>query len=59
IPIVIYSSARRSPVPSLNALATIVLALSTVLIGAAVLGYRALTRGERADEETPVLASGG
>ena len=64
IPIVIYSSARRSPLPSLNALATIVLVLSTVLIGAAVVGYRAMTRGERAlaespGAEEPVLASGG
>ncbi|HVD71096.1 MAG TPA: ABC transporter permease subunit, partial [Actinomycetota bacterium] len=69
IPIVIYSSARRSPLPSLNALATIVLVLSTVLIGAAVVGYRAMTRGERAlaesalaespGTEEPVLASGG
>ena len=53
IPIVIYSSARRSPLPSLNALATIVLVLSTVLIGAAVVGYRAMTRGERALAESP------
>jgi len=59
IPIVIYSSARRSPLPSLNALATIVLVLSTVLIGAAVVGYRAMTRGERAAGEEPVLASDG
>ena len=51
IPIVIYSSARRSPLPSLNALATIVLAISTVLILAAVAGYRVMTRGERADPE--------
>jgi spermidine/putrescine transport system permease protein len=51
IPIVIYSSARRSPLPSLNALATIVLAISTVLILAAVGGYRVMTRGERAEPE--------
>ena len=47
IPIVIYASARRSPLPALNALATIVLVLSTTLIVAAVLIYRAKTRGER------------
>ena len=48
IPIVIYASARRSPLPALNALATIVLVLSTTLIVAAVLIYRSKTRGERA-----------
>ncbi len=47
IPIVIYASARRSPLPALNALATIVLVLSTTLIVVAVLIYRAKTRGER------------
>jgi spermidine/putrescine transport system permease protein len=53
IPIVIYASARRSPLPSLNALATIVLGLSTVLILASVAGYRAMTRGERAEPSPP------
>ncbi|MET0800761.1 MAG: ABC transporter permease [Actinomycetota bacterium] len=47
IPIVIYSSARRSPLPSLNALATITLAASTVLIAVAFIVYRRMTAGER------------
>jgi spermidine/putrescine transport system permease protein len=47
IPIVIYSSARRSPLPSLNALASITLAASTVAIGLAFLVYRRMTAGER------------
>ena len=47
IPIVIYSSARRSPLPSLNALATITLAASTVLIAVAFVVYRRMTAGER------------
>ena len=46
IPIVIYSSARRSPLPSLNALASITLATSTVVIGLAFLVYRRMTAGE-------------
>jgi spermidine/putrescine transport system permease protein len=47
IPIVIYSSARRSPLPSLNALATITLAASTMLIAVAFVVYRRMTAGER------------
>jgi spermidine/putrescine transport system permease protein len=47
IPIVIYSSARRSPLPSLNALASITLAASTVAIALAFLVYRRMTAGER------------
>ncbi len=47
IPILIYSSARRGPLPSLNALASITLFASTLLIGLAVLLYRRATRGER------------
>ncbi|MGH2596346.1 MAG: ABC transporter permease [Actinomycetota bacterium] len=48
IPIIIYSSARRSPLPSLNALATITLASSTLLVAAAAIVYRRFTRNERA-----------
>jgi spermidine/putrescine transport system permease protein len=47
IPILIYSSARRGPLPSLNALASLTLFASTLLIGLAVLVYRRATRGER------------
>lgn len=47
IPIVIYSSARRSPLPSLNALASITLFASTFMIALAFLVYRRWTRGER------------
>ena len=47
IPIIIYSSARRSPLPSLNALATITLVTSTVLVAAAAIVYRRFTRNER------------
>lgn len=49
IPIVIYSSARRSPLPSLNALASITLAASTVIITLAFVVYRRLTARERGD----------
>ncbi len=47
IPIIIYSSARRSPLPSLNALATITLVSSTILVAAAAIVYRRFTRNER------------
>jgi spermidine/putrescine transport system permease protein len=47
IPIIIYSSARRSPLPSLNALATVTLVASTILVAAAALLYRRFTRIER------------
>jgi spermidine/putrescine transport system permease protein len=48
IPILIYSSARRSPLPSLNALASITLFSSTIIIALAAVAYRRATRRERA-----------
>jgi spermidine/putrescine transport system permease protein len=48
IPIIIYSSARRSPLPSLNALASITLFGSTILIALAAVVFRRATRQERA-----------
>lgn len=51
IPIVIYSSARRSPLPSLNALASLTLFTSTILIALAFVAYRRLTAGERTSVE--------
>jgi spermidine/putrescine transport system permease protein len=47
VPILIYSAARRGPLPSVNALASITLFSSTILIGLAVLFYRRRTRHER------------
>jgi spermidine/putrescine transport system permease protein len=47
IPILIYSSARRGPLPSLNALATLTLMASTALIVVAAVVYRRFTRAER------------
>ncbi len=43
----IYNSARSSPTPALNALATIMLASSLLAVGLGALVYRRLTRGER------------
>jgi spermidine/putrescine transport system permease protein len=48
VPILIYTSARRGPLPSVNALASITLISSTLVIALAVLFYRRFTRGERA-----------
>jgi spermidine/putrescine transport system permease protein len=50
VPILIYSSARRAPLPSLNALATITLLSSTLLIIMTVAAYRRWTRDERPAE---------
>jgi spermidine/putrescine transport system permease protein len=47
IPILIYSSARRGPLPSLNALATLTLLASTALIVVTAVVYRRFTRAER------------
>lgn len=47
VPILIYASARTAPLPSLNALATITLLLSTTLILLAVLVFRRASRAER------------
>lgn len=43
----IYNSARSSPTPALNALATIMLAISFLVVGLGFFAYRRLTRGER------------
>jgi spermidine/putrescine transport system permease protein len=51
IPILIYSAARRGPLPSVNALASITLFTSMILVGLAVWFYRRSTRGQRS---TPV-----
>jgi spermidine/putrescine transport system permease protein len=48
----IYNSARSSPTPALNALATIMLVSSLVAIVLGFLVYRRLTRGERSREST-------
>jgi spermidine/putrescine transport system permease protein len=44
IPVLIYSSARRGPLPSLNALATIALFASTLLLSFAYIVYRRSAR---------------
>jgi len=54
VPIMIYSAARRGPLPSLNALATLTLSASMLLIGIAVWGYRRGTRGERKTARTAI-----
>jgi spermidine/putrescine transport system permease protein len=48
----IYNSARSSPTPALNALATIMLFSSLLAITLGFFVYRRLTRGERAKEST-------
>jgi spermidine/putrescine transport system permease protein len=48
----IYNSARSSPTPALNALATIMLVSSLLAIALGFFVYRRLTRGERAKEST-------
>ena len=43
----IYNSARSSPTPALNALASIMLASSLLAVALGMLVYRRFTRGER------------
>ena len=50
VPILIYSSARRGPLPSLNALASLTLFASTLLIAVAALAYRRRAHAQRAVE---------
>ncbi len=54
VPILIYSAARRGPLPSVNALASITLFASTILIGVAVVFYRRRTAGERRAARIPL-----
>ena len=59
VPILIYSSARRAPLPSLNALATITLIASTVIIAVAFLVYRRSTKRDRLrDQATDLVVPG-
>ena len=48
----IYNTARASPTPALNALATIMLVSSLLAIALGFFVYRRLTRGERSREST-------
>jgi ABC-type spermidine/putrescine transport system permease subunit II len=47
IPIKIYGAARTGPLPSLNALASLTLVMSAILIAVAILFYRRTLRRER------------
>lgn len=48
----IYNTARAAPTPALNALATLMLAVSLVAVVIGVLAYRRLTRGEKSSGPT-------
>ena len=48
IPVKIYSAARASPTPALNALASVMLFSTIVALAIGYAMYRYLTRGERA-----------
>jgi spermidine/putrescine transport system permease protein len=52
IPIRIYSTVRASPTPALNALASIMLFSTIVAVTLAIVLYRVLTKGERAERGT-------
>ena len=61
IPVLIYGVARTGPLPSLNALASLTLLASMLVVGLALLLYRYSTRGERRsvpDEAEPGTAAG-
>jgi spermidine/putrescine transport system permease protein len=54
VPIEIYAATRAAPLPSTNAIATILMLITLVTVGFAFLAYRMLTRGERAEGKTAV-----
>jgi spermidine/putrescine transport system permease protein len=54
VPIDIYAATRAAPLPSTNAIATVLMVVTLVAIGAAFMLYRMLTRGERAEGKTAV-----
>jgi len=56
IPILIYSSARTGPLPSLNALASLTLVASTLVIGLALVVYRRASREQRRPALTRTVA---
>lgn len=47
IPVKVYNATRSAPLPSINALAAIMVYLTLIAVAAAFLLYRFLTRGER------------
>jgi spermidine/putrescine transport system permease protein len=47
VPIRVYSSTRGAPLPSINALATVMVAMTLSAIGIAWVVHRVMTRGER------------
>jgi spermidine/putrescine transport system permease protein len=55
IPIRIYSTARASPTPALNALASILLFSTIIAVTIGVVVYRSLTKGERGQKGAAAL----
>jgi len=53
VSIAIYGAARTAPTPAINAIGTLMLATSTIVIGAAVIAYRRLERA-RGPASAPV-----
>ncbi len=59
IPMLIYSAARHGPLPSVNALATLTLFASTLVVALSVAVYRRTTRGERRGRAVEALTLQG
>jgi spermidine/putrescine transport system permease protein len=57
VPMRIYSQARNAPTPALNALATIMLAVTLLALVLAYVAFRTLSRGERAGATLERLAT--
>jgi spermidine/putrescine transport system permease protein len=57
VPMRIYSQARNAPTPALNALATIMLAVTLMALALAFLAFRFLSRGEKASATLERLAT--
>lgn len=59
VPIRVYSATRASPLPSVNALAALMVYCTLAALGLGYALYRLLTRGERAESARPLLAGPG
>jgi spermidine/putrescine transport system permease protein len=58
VPIRIYSATRAAPLPSVNAIATIMLVSTLLIVTLGFLAWRFLTRGERGQKSDDLGALG-
>jgi spermidine/putrescine transport system permease protein len=54
VPVRIYAATRSAPLPSTNAIATIMMVITLLCLVFAYVAWRFLTRGERREDKTPL-----